>query len=184
MHTYVKRMRHKTLGIRAITEADFPAYYELSLMLDEETDFRLYEPGERPYDSALFFRETADFLKNPRSNIFLAEEDGKLTGYLQAIGRSPRRIRHVVSINVAILKAYTGQGLGGRLFGALEEWAWQTGIKRLDLSVMGNNIPAQKLYERLGFEREGLKRGSMFINGEYVDEYYMCKWLEGLNDQL
>jgi RimJ/RimL family protein N-acetyltransferase len=164
--------------IRAITEADIPAYYELSLKLDEETPFRLYEPGERPCDPALFFRETTEFLKNPRSNIFLAEKDGRLTGYLQAIGRPARRVRHVVSINIAILQAYTGQGIGGRLFGALEGWARQTGVKRLDLSVMVNNTPAQKLYERLGFVREGVKRGSMFVDGEYIDEYCMRKWLE------
>jgi len=164
--------------VRAITEADIPAYYELSLKLDEETPFRLYEAGERHYDSALFFRETADFLKNPRSNIFVAEKDERLVGYLQAIGRTARRIRHVVSINIAILQAYTGQGFGGRLFGATEEWARQTGIIRLDLSVMVNNIPAQKLYQKLGFVREGIKRGSMFVDGEYIDEYYMCKWLD------
>jgi len=164
--------------VRAITEADIPAYYELSLKLDEETPFRLYEAGERPHDPDLFFRETTDFLKNPRSNIFLAEKDERLVGYLQATGRTARRICHVVSINIAILQAYTGQGLGGKLFGATEEWARQSGIKRLDLSVMVNNIPAQKLYQKLGFVREGIKRGSMFVNGEYIDEYYMCKWLE------
>jgi RimJ/RimL family protein N-acetyltransferase len=164
--------------VRAITEADIPAYYELSLKLDEETPFRLYEAGERPCDPDLFFRETADFLKNPRGNIFVAEKDERLVGYLQAIGRTARRVRHVVSINIAILQAYTGQGLGGRLFGAMEEWARQNGIKRLDLSVMVNNIPAQKLYRKLGFVREGTKRGSMFVDGEYIDEYYMRKWLE------
>jgi RimJ/RimL family protein N-acetyltransferase len=165
------------VSVRAITEADIPAYYELSLKLDEETPFRLYEAGERPYDPAMFFRETAEFLKNPRSNIFVAEQDERLVGYLQATGRTPRRIRHVVSINAAILQAYTGQGLGGRLFGAVEEWARRTGIIRLDLSVMVNNIPAQKLYQKLGFVREGLQRGSMCVDGEYIDEYYMCKWL-------
>jgi RimJ/RimL family protein N-acetyltransferase len=164
--------------IRAITEADIPAYYELSLKLDEETPFRLYEAGERPYDPGLFFRETTDFLRNPRSNIFVGEKDERLVGYLQAIGRSARRIRHVVSINIAILQAYTGQGLGRRLFGAMEEWARRTGIIRLDLSVMVNNISAQKLYQKLGFVREGTKRGSMFVDGEYIDEYYMCKWLK------
>jgi RimJ/RimL family protein N-acetyltransferase len=166
------------LCVRAITEADICEYYELSLKLDEETPFRLYEPGERPRDPDLFFRETAEFLKNPHSNIFVAEKDARLVGCLQATGRTVRRIRHVVSINIAILQVYTGHGLGGKLFGATEEWARQNGIKRLDLSVMLNNIPAQKLYQKLGFVREGIKRGSMFIDGEFIDEYYMCKWLE------
>lgn len=166
------------MTIREINEADFKAFYALSLKLDEETTFRLYEPGERPYDLDLFSLETADFLKKSYCNIFLAENEGQLVGYLQVIGRSPRRIRHVVSINVAILQAFTGQGVGAKLFGELEKWARQNGIRRLDLSVMVNNIPAQKLYERLGFVREGLKRSSMFVDGEFIDEYYMSKWLD------
>ena len=164
--------------VRPITEIDYPAFYELSLKLDKETSFRLYEPDERPHNPALFARETAGFMKNPHNNIFLAVRNDLLVGYLQAIGRSARRIRHVVSINVAILQAYTGRGIGARLFAVTEEWARQKGVKRLDLSVMANNIPAQKLYDRLGFVKEGLKRGSMFVNGEYIDEFYMCKWLD------
>ena len=167
------------MSVRVITEADIPAYHELSIKLDEETPFRLYEAGERTGGLEFFQNETLSFLENPYSNIFIIEEDGLLVGYLQAIGRRPRRIRHVVSINVAILLAYTGKGLGGKLFEACEAWARQTGIKRLDLSVMENNIPAQKLYEKLGFAREGIKRSSMLVDGEYIDEIYMSKWLGG-----
>ena len=166
------------MTIRTITEADIPAYYNLALELDEETPFRLYEAGERPHDPQLFASETMDFLKNPTSNIFLADEDGRLVGYLQAIGRRQRRVRHVVSINVAILLKYTGKGLGGKLFNGLEEWARKIGVRRLDLSVMINNIPAQKLYEKLGFSIEGVKLGSMFVDGEFIDEYYMSKLLD------
>ena len=165
------------MNVRMITEADLASYYELSLKLDRETIYRLYEPEERQYDPASFTRETLEFLKNPNSNIFLAEDGNKLVGYLQVIGRTSRRIRHVVSINVAILQVYTGQGLGIRLFEAAEEWAKKIGIKRLDLSVMLNNIPAIKLYEKLGFVKEGIKHGSMNIDGQYIDEMYMYKWL-------
>ncbi|WP_341472958.1 hypothetical protein [Clostridium mediterraneense] len=37
----------------------------------------------------------------------------------------------------------------------------------------------KKLYERNGFEIEGIKRKSIFMDGEYIDEYideyYMAK---------
>ena len=165
------------MGIRILSEADIPAYYKLSLKLDEETHFRLYEVNERPYNLKEFTLDTVAFIKRPNCCILLSEEDGQLVGYLQAIGRSARRVRHVVSINLAILQAYTGRGLGAALFSALELWARQKEIKRLDLSVMLDNVPAQKLYERLGFVKEGLKRGSMFVDGKYIDEYYMYKWL-------
>jgi len=29
----------------------------------------------------------------------------------------------------------------------------------------------------MGFEKEGIKKDSLLVNGEYVDEYYMAKLL-------
>jgi RimJ/RimL family protein N-acetyltransferase len=29
----------------------------------------------------------------------------------------------------------------------------------------------------MGFEVEGVKKHSLFVNGEYVDEYYMAKYI-------
>lgn len=167
------------MDIRLLRPEEAEAYSELCLQLDRETPFRLYEVGERDGETAAYVADTRRFVQSPHSAIIVAadEETGALAGYLQAIGRPQRRIKHVVSINVAILQAYTGQGLGGRLFAFLEDWARQKGVKRLDLTVMQNNLPAQKLYRRLGFVEEGVKRGSICLNGAYIDEIYMSKWL-------
>lgn len=167
------------MRIRSITELDAEAYRRLYRQLDAETPFRLYEEGERTGDMADYEAEIKRFITTLQSNIFVAEEEetGVLVGYLQAIGRTPRRVRHVVSINIAILQSHTGQGLGAKLFAALEEWAAGHGIHRLDLTVMQNNQPAQKLYTRLGFATEGIKKASMKLDSEYIDEIYMYKWL-------
>ena len=166
------------MQIRPLEPADFPAYHALCTQLDEETIFRLYEPDERPNSLETHQKETERFLASSQNIILVAEKQpGVLVGYLQAIGREPKRIRHVISVNIGILQAYTGKGIGGRLFSALEEWAKGRGVRRIDLTVMENNAPAQKLYHRLGFEVEGIKRRSMRIENEYVDEIYMSKWL-------
>jgi RimJ/RimL family protein N-acetyltransferase len=44
--------------------------------------------------------------------------------------------------------------------------------------VLGTNEPAIRLYDRLGFEREGVLRGEFFINGDYIDDLLMAKHLE------
>jgi RimJ/RimL family protein N-acetyltransferase len=36
---------------------------------------------------------------------------------------------------------------------------------------------AKHLYEKSGFVVEGIKKNAMFVDGEYVDEYYMAKLL-------
>jgi RimJ/RimL family protein N-acetyltransferase len=34
---------------------------------------------------------------------------------------------------------------------------------------------AIKLYEKVGFHKEGIKEKSMLVDGKYIDEYYMAK---------
>ena len=42
---------------------------------------------------------------------------------------------------------------------------------------MEHNLKAIKLYESFGFIREGIKRDSICIAGEYINELYMSKLL-------
>jgi len=37
------------------------------------------------------------------------------------------------------------------------------------------NVVAKHLYEKNRFEIEGIKKRSMLVDGEYVDEFYMAK---------
>lgn len=40
---------------------------------------------------------------------------------------------------------------------------------------MTQNEAGLPLYKKIGFETEGTKRHSLFIDGMFVDEYYMSK---------
>jgi ribosomal protein S18 acetylase RimI-like enzyme len=57
-------------------------------------------------------------------------------------------------VSAAVLPAYRGRGVGTALLRALEHEAREQGIKRLSLSVEGDN-PAAALYKRLGFRPVG-----------------------------
>jgi RimJ/RimL family protein N-acetyltransferase len=59
----------------------------------------------------------------------------------------------------------------------LEDWSREKGIHRLELTVMAHNTNAIGLYQKVGFQIEGTKKGSLFVDGQYVDEYYMAKLL-------
>ncbi|NYC93541.1 GNAT family N-acetyltransferase [Clostridium acetobutylicum] len=56
-------------------------------------------------------------------------------------------------------------------------WAERQKIKRLELTVVCDNEEAKRLYEKNGFSIEGIKKNSMFIDDEYVDEFCMAKLL-------
>lgn len=45
------------------------------------------------------------------------------------------------------------------------------------MTVMTHNEVGIALYRKRGFEIEGVKRDSIYIEGQYRDEYYMAKLL-------
>nr|WP_246578013.1 GNAT family N-acetyltransferase [Clostridium psychrophilum] len=57
----------------------------------------------------------------------------------------------------------------------MEKWVLENNLTRLELTLMENNVAAIKLYEKMGFKREGLKENPLIVNGKYVSEYYMGK---------
>jgi len=59
----------------------------------------------------------------------------------------------------------------------LERWAKKNNLHRLELTVMAHNEAALALYKKMGFEIEGRKKHTLFINGSFVDEYCMAKLL-------
>ncbi len=165
--------------IRPIKIEDAQEYMKLYQSLDQETLFRLYESGERGENLQEYEEEIFRFTQGKQGIILVAQEkeSKKLIGYIQGITRKPKRIAHVISINIAILQAYTGKGIGKKLFEELEKWAKENQKYRLDLSVMENNPNAYKLYQRLGFKEEGIKEKSMKFGSEYINEIYMSKWI-------
>jgi RimJ/RimL family protein N-acetyltransferase len=138
----------------------------------------LLEPGERELNLEEQKKQIAYVLAQENQMIFVAEHDGQIVGYLGAVGGHFKRNRHSVEIVIGVLQAFTGQGVGTRLFEAVEAWARQKHLHRLELTVMTHNQAAVALYKKQCLEIEGRKRHSLIIDGQYVDEYYMARLLD------
>ncbi len=165
------------LTVRHIRETDADRFLALSNQLDRETPFRLLEPGER----TTTVDEQRDIIRRFQSAdnhaLLVAEWDGRLVGYIAGMGGRYRRNRRTVEVVVAVLQPFWGRGVATRLFEELETWALGQGIHRLELTVMVHNRRALRLYRKMGFQVEGRHRHSLFIDGQYVDEYSMAKLL-------
>ena len=87
----------------------------------------------------------------------------------------PRR-RHVGAIGISVGEAWQGKGVGNALMQAAVDLAdnWLN-LMRLELEVYADNEAAIRLYERFGFEREGVLRKHAFRNGEFVDSIMMAR---------
>src|SRR3546814_17417461 len=78
-----------------------------------------------------------------------------------------------------LFRSVWGCGIGSRLVAALEAWARDRGKTRLSLRVMGHNLRARGLYERLGFRVEAVARHTVLIDGRHGDFVHMAKFLDG-----
>ena len=90
---------------------------------------------------------------------------------------------------LAILdSANWSKGYGSETTQLMVEYAFKTlNLNRIQLHVCAENIAAIKIYERVGFIKEGVLRNAMFRNGNYVDFWVMGilrnDWLQTSNFQ-
>jgi RimJ/RimL family protein N-acetyltransferase len=165
------------MKIRLLCERDAEAFLHLRKQVNAETSFMLREPDE---NALLAKQQLEQFLhKSPQDDllILVAEHHEQLVGFLIGERGVRQRNRQRLGLMVGILQAFTGQGIGTQLFLAMEDWARNLGILRLELTVMTRNHAAVALYQKHGFEIEGTMRRTMFIDGDYIDEYVMAKLL-------
>lgn len=157
---------------------DTKSLWELMNTIDEETDYMMYEPGERRALSDHHILQKVILSAAKHDNLFLAAMDNeKYVGYLSAVKGTLKRTSHTAYIVIGILHNYTGQGIGTTLFSYLDEWANEKNLVRLELTVECPNEAAIHLYKKSGFKVEGIRKKSMLVHETYIDEYYMSKIL-------
>ena len=119
------------------------------------------------------------FDRNQLADVLVAEADGQVIGY--AILRQGVPIpshRDVLEINgLAVDPAHQGHGTGRRLVEACAEQARRRGARKLTLRVLGINDRARRLYESCGFQIEGVLRDEFHLDGQYVDDVLMARFL-------
>lgn len=162
--------------VRSLAEPDAAAYVRFLRDLDAETAFLMWEPGERVLTEAdVHLRIEMDPALRAT---WIAVEDGAIVGFLVGIRGGARRISHRADFTMGVLERAAGRGAGQALLGAFEAWARTHGVRRLELTVMAHNDRAIRLYERVGFVREGIKRQAIVVGGRAVDEVVMGKLLD------
>jgi RimJ/RimL family protein N-acetyltransferase len=113
------------------------------------------------------------------STLLVAKSEGKIVGVLSCKGGEQKGTRHTTTLGISVHKDWRNQGVGRALMERAIVWAKGTGvIKRIQLEVMAGNASGIHLYEKLGFEKEGLRRRGMFKYGEYLDTWMMALLLD------
>ncbi len=135
----------------------------------------IYElPAPTLEEEVAFIRSYVDM---PRSTLLAATVGGRIAGLLGLQGRQLPQERHVGVMGVSVDQRHRGRGIGTALISALFEWAPRNSITRIECEAFAANPRAIELYDRLGFEREGVRRGAVIIGGEPVDSIMFARIL-------
>ena len=99
-------------------------------------------------------RNMRHLLKSPSACCIGAYCENQLIGGLILLFRITSRSARIYSL--AVLEQLRGKGVGQQLLKEAEKEALRRGCTRLRLEVRQENLPAIRLYERLGFQLNGI----------------------------
>ncbi len=115
-----------------------------------------------------------DALNSATTLFLLAETAGEIVGTITFIPGKRPRLAHTGEFGMSVLKKYWGQGVGSHLLARLVGWARDTkAIRKVNLKVRVDNLPAIHLYEKFGFVHEGHETRMFMIDGHFYDVFLM-----------
>lgn len=120
-----------------------------------------------PYDRARVERWTA----NPeQSIILLALHKEKIVGHLQVFLQAYSRALGIGELIIYLHQAFQNLGLGTIMMREAIGLARERRLHRISLSVIADNIRAIRVYEKVGFKQEGIRKEDYFgEDGRYHD---------------
>ncbi|MDP1736397.1 MAG: GNAT family N-acetyltransferase [Caulobacter sp.] len=143
-----------------------------------ETFGHLYPPEDLSafLDAAYGLEKTRRDLADPAKAAWLVEADSAVVGHALA---GPCDLPHDEVTpaggelkRLYVLKRLQGDGTGSRLLAETLAWLERDGPRRLWIGVWSENLGAQRLYERMGFEKVGEYE---FLVGQTRDREFILR---------
>jgi putative acetyltransferase len=154
--------------IKKATIEDF-SFFKNLYFHPEINPFLLYEMEE-----AIHFEQIYnDLLKN--DVLYAFEQDGVKVGMFKLVPLHYRTSHIAYLGGVAIHPDHKGKGLGYAMMLEIIRFGKEKGLLRMELSTATSNHAAIGLYEKVGFQQEGVLRNYTFLKSEnrFLDEVLM-----------
>ncbi|MBR0085278.1 MAG: GNAT family N-acetyltransferase [Lachnospiraceae bacterium] len=172
--------RYELKGREILLRSAYPE--EAGMLLDYlktvtgETRFLMCEPDEIKYTIEDETGFVEDHNKSEKEMLILAFVDGEYAGNCSFEGVSgSRRAKHRAGIGIASFQKYTGFGLGRLMLEVLLREIKKMGFEQAELTVIGGNDRAYRLYESLGFRECGrIPNANKYDDGTYSDSILMA----------
>lgn len=118
-----------------------------------------------PWSSVGFF----SFLMREDTLFLVAEEERDIIGYCGVV----MVLDEGDITNVAVSTSFQSRGIGRQLVEAMITKTLERGVQRLHLEVRQSNEKARALYQKLGFQEIGIRKG--YYDSPTEDGILMCR---------
>lgn len=138
-------------------EALVPCYRRfIEALTDETRDAYLHVRRGVPL-GRVYKKHLSKYLEGERSRILIAEEDGRIAGFLcgevKACSFPISTVRRVGYVSLAwVDEAFRRKGVMTRLEGAMTDWFRTQGVSYAELNYLTANGPAEGTWTELGYE--------------------------------
>jgi ribosomal protein S18 acetylase RimI-like enzyme len=155
----------RNIRIVPIAEEHIESYHQC---LDSVARERLY----LAFSEAPPLVSTREFvLSNITNDVpqFVAVRDGEVIGWCDISPNNVEGFSHCGRLGMGLHRDFRRLGIGQKLIAQTMSRAKEIGLERVELDVFASNTPAIKLYEKIGFVVEGIKKKACKIDGKYDD---------------
>ena len=169
----------RTCTLRPANPDDSAALIDYMKITAGETPFLLRYPDEINYTPEQEREILGSILNDPNHAMMIGIVDGRVAGNCSVSGiGTKRKIRHRCSLAITLYREFWGLGIGSAMIDYQAELAKKAGYEQMDLEVVADNVRAQALYRKCGFEETGRRvRALKFDDGTFHDEILMVKIL-------
>lgn len=167
------KLSGKNVNLRLIEAADKDAYYSVGFESgDEEIAYYTGTVGSISKEATdQYIERIVD--DESRYDFLILDKADKIVG--EAILKDIDEDVRSASFRIALFQAVQlNRGLGTEATALTVRFAFEfLKLHRVELEVYDFNHRAKRVYEKVGFVQEGVKRDGAFLNGKYCDVILM-----------
>lgn len=164
-------MTDVTLTLREAIPTDATNLIKVMEKLNKETPFLVVNPYALMMSPDAMAHEIGYIFEEHNQLILLALDGESIVGVATVTSSEEAPLKHIGEVGISILKDYWGMGLGQLMLEDIVFWGQSSTVtRRLEIKVQQRNQRAIRLYEKIGFQEEGIIRhGVLSEDNELLD---------------
>ena len=158
--------------IREANEEDAKAITDVVNSVASERRYIFIEKSREDWENAI-----SEMRQKERGLFLVAQVKEKVVGMGHLAKGKWEKNRHAGFLGIVLLKRFREVGIGTAMTDYMMRWARQEQLEKISLRVFSTNKRAIGLHQKFGFESEAVIKRQYRLEGEYVDELFMRKFL-------